>query len=326
MKYNVITFGSATLDIFLKTKDFLIRPERKFINQKGICFPFASKVETEDLVFATGGGGTNAAATFAQQGFKTAFCGTIGNDWAGREILEDLKRFKIDDRFVFKTKKARTNFSVIFSFGRDRTCFVWRGASELLDPKKIPWSRIKSEWVYLAPLSGRAAEFFKPLVNSAFNQRIKIFANPGHSQIKLGKRQLKSVLKKIDVLLLNQEEASLLTGVPFQKEKAVFKKLDEMVPGLAVMTKGKKGAVASDGRYLWQVKAPTTPVIEKTGAGDAFGAGFLTGLIKKDNVAFALQLGVANSITCIQKRGAKNGLLKKNQAWKKVRVMKKELS
>lgn len=325
VSYDIITFGSATLDIFLKTKDFSINPVKKFTTQKGVCFPFSSKVDVKGLSFCTGGGGTNTAAALAAQGLKVAFCGEIGQDFAGNETLKDLRKFGISTSLIFRTQKARTNLSVIFSWGRDRTCFVWRGASELLVEEKMPWNKLNAKWFYLAPLSGKAARLFRPLVNFTKERNIKVFANPGNSQIKLKIKQLKPILKKIDILLLNQEEASLLTGVSYKKEKQVFKKLDELVPGLVIMTKGQKGVVVSDGKYLWQAKAPKIKVIEKTGAGDAFGSGFLTGFINKEDIAFGLQLGMANASACIEKVGAKQGLLKKGQPWKKVRVTKKKL-
>lgn len=325
MIYDIITFGSATLDIFLKSKDFVIKPIKKFITQKGACFPFSSKVDVESLEFHTGGGGTNTAVFFAHQRLKTAFCGEIGSDFAGQEILKDLKKFKVDTKLIFRTKKAATNLSVIFSWGMDRTAFVWRGASEVLVEEKMPWKKFKTKWFYLAPLSGKMACLFKPLVNFAKENNIKVFANPGNSQLNFGMKVLKPILSKIDILLLNQEEASLLTGTSYQKEKQIFKKLDELVPGVVIMTKGINGAVVSDGNYLWQAKAPKVKVVEKTGAGDAFGSGFLAGYIKNQDIERALQFGIANSSACIQKIGAKQGILKKGQSWKKVKVEKAEL-
>ena len=310
MKYDIITFGSATLDIFLRTKQFDIKQIKKFITKKGVCFPFGSKVDIKDLYFFTGGGGTNTAAFFAFQGLKTGYCGMIGNDFAGQEVLQDLKRFNVDTKFTLKTKKAGTNLSVIFSWGRDRTAFVWRDASERLTKKHIFWQNLKTKWLYLAPLSGELVHIFKPIIDFAKKNNIKVFANPGNSQIVFKRKKLAPILKNIDILLLNQEEASLLTGIDYKKENQIFKKLDELVPGIVIMTKGAKGAVVSDGNYVWTAKAPKVSVVEKTGAGDAFGSGFLTGYIKTHNIEQALQFGIKNAVKCIQKPGAKQGFLR----------------
>ena len=268
---------------------------------------------------------TNSAATFSSQGFKTVYCGEIGNDFAGQEVLKDLKDFKIKTNFVFKTSKAPTNLSIIFSWGKDKTCFVWRGASEYFIKRKLPLSKLTTDWFYLAPLSGTSAKYFESLVSFAKKNKIKVFANLGNSQIKLGSRKLKSILKNIDIVSLNQEEASLLTKIPYTKQKQIFKKLDKLVDGLVIMTKGKQGAVVSDGQYFWQAKSLPVKVIEKTGAGDAFGSGFLSGLIQKNDIEYALQMATANAASCVQEVGAKRGLLRKNQSWKKVKVKKTKI-
>ncbi|MBL7156000.1 MAG: carbohydrate kinase family protein [Candidatus Pacebacteria bacterium] len=322
MKYDIVTFGSATLDIFIKSKEFSIKSIRKFVNKKGICFPFASKIDIQDLNFNTGGGGTNTAATFSAQGLKTGFCGKIGNDFAGSEVLKDLNKFKIDTNFVLQTGEAYTNLSIIFSQGGDKTCFVWRQASELLTKNEIPWNELKTNWIYIAPLSGKSSIVFKPLVDFAKKNNIKIFANPGNSQINLGIKRLKPILQKIDILLVNQQEASLLTNISYKKEKKIFKKLDNLIPGIVIMTKGKKGAIVSDGNYIWKAAPSLVAATEKTGAGDAFGSGFLASYIKNQDIEQAFQFAIANANACVQKIGAKQGILKKNQPWKKVKVVK----
>ncbi len=322
--YKVITFGSATLDIFLEPRNFLVKKENKFRTGRSISFPFSSKVDVDKAELQTGGGGTNSASFLSHFGFKTAYYGTVGDDFAGKKVLEDLQRFGVDDRFV-EEKEAVTNFSVIFSVKKDRTVFVYREASELLEKKNILKDELGAEWFYLAPLSGKSKECFEPLVSFARENGTKVFANPGNSQIRMGVSELRPVLEKIDILLLNQEEASLLTDVSFKKEKEVFQKLDELVPGLAVMTKAEKGALASDGETLWRAPALEAKVVEKTGAGDAFGSGFLAGYLEKGEVEYALQLGIANAASCIGKKGAKNGFLSKKSDWERVKVEKEKI-
>jgi len=324
--FDIITFGSATHDIFLQSKTFKIIGEKKFITGKGLCLSLGQKIEIKDIYFSTGGGGTNTATTFASQGFKTAYCGVVGNDPAGEEVIKDLKKFKIDTRFVLKTKKKPTNLSVILSSdGQERTILVYRGASEELTKNKVPWSQLKAKWFYLAPLSGKLCGLFETLVDFAQKNKIKVMANPGNSQLNLPQQTLKRILKKIDILVLNQEEASLLTKIPYQQEEEIFKKIDELSPGIAIMTKGPAGVVVSDGNYLYQTEPLKVKVVDRTGAGDAFAAGFLSGLIQSGQIVYAIQLGIANSSACLQKIGAKNGLLKKNQKWSKVKVKIKKL-
>ena len=218
MKYDIITFGSATRDIFLRPDDLRVIKDKKFIAGRGLCFPLGSKIDVEDIFFSIGGGGTNVAATFVNQGFKVAFCGKIGEDRAGEEVVKELDRFKIDRSLVSKTGKKMTNHSVILaSKKRERTILSYRGAAGEWTRKDIPWSRLRADWFYLAPLSGKLSWLTETLVNFAKKEGIKLAVNPGKSQLALPKKKLRKVLEKVDVLFLNQEEASLLTKVPYQK-------------------------------------------------------------------------------------------------------------
>ena len=328
--FDIITFGSATRDNFLKLKkgNHQILNTNKFITGKGLCFSLGSKIELENLVISTGGGGTNAAATFALQGFKTAYAGKIGQDKRGEAVLEDLKKLGIDVCFVKKDKNLSTAYSAILcSEPGKANILVYGGACHFLTRKEIPFDKLKARWFYLAPLKKKLLDSFAPLVNYAKKNNIKVMANLSQEQIGMGNRKLKPILAKIDILSLNQEESSLLTGVPFKQEKKLFRKLDEMIKGIAIMTKGRGGVVVSDGKNIWSASSLSVPSIDVTGAGDAFSSGFLSGFIKTNDVSFAVKLGIANSVSCIQKIGAKNGLLKgtRSRYLKEVRVRKIEL-
>jgi len=324
--FDIITFGSSTMDIFFKLdkKNFKVLKKKGFASGKGVCFSLGSKIRIKDMLISSGGGGTNTAATFAKQGFKTAFCGKVGDDLAGREIVEELKKLKIDTSFVSKTSARATNTSVVLtSLNLDRTILTYRGASELLCKTDIPWRRLKTKWFYLAPLSGMLCNITKELVEFAYKNSIKIALNPGNSQLALPRENLKSVIKKTDILILNQEEASLLTGISYQREAKIFNAIDRVCPGIAIMTKGKEGVVVSDGKHLYRAKTGKIKVADRTGAGDSFGSGFVAGFIRsKGNIEKAIQLGIANASACLGEWGAKGGLLKKGQKFSQVKIDK----
>ncbi len=321
--FDIITFGSATQDIIVKPKKLTaLKYDKSSANHADVCFPIGSKVEIEDMQFYSGGGGTNTAATFVAQGFKTAFCGTIGQDLAGQGILNELKALRVDTKLVRKTDKKSTNHSiVILNSGLDRTILAYRGAAELLDKKDIPWGKLKTKWLYLAPLSGLLCDSFEDLVNFAFERKIKIAVNPGLAQLSLPR--FKEITKRIDVLIMNQEEASFLTKIPAKNTKEIFSKIDEICPGVAVMTRGGEGVMVSNGQTIYSAVPPEDrKVVDTTGAGDSFGSGFVSEYMRSGDIEAAVQLGMANSIGCLSQIGAKNGLLKKGQEFTKVSVGK----
>ena len=324
--FDIITFGSATQDIRLKSKAFkVLKDKEDFVTGEGLCLALGSKIEVEDIAFTSGGGGTNTAVGFAKQGLKTAYCGAIGEDSAGAGIIKELKDLKVDTSFVVVKKEKHTNHSVIvFNEGDDRTILAYRGAAELLTKEDIPWKKLKAKWIYLAPLTGLLCDITEDIVNFAFENKIKIAINPSKQQLALPENVLKNILQKTNILFLNQEEASFLTKIDFTEEQEIFKKIDELCPGVAVMTKGGEGVVASDGKYFYSAKGhDDRKIIDTTGAGDSLASGFLSDYIKYNgDIEKAIQMGLANSEGNLAQVGAKTGLLDKNSQFERVPVVK----
>ena len=125
------------------------------------------------------------------------------------------------------------------------------------------------------------------------------------------------------ILFLNQEEASFLTKISFDDEQDIFKKIDEICPGIAVMTRGGDGVVVSDGKYLYSaVPNPGRKIIDTTGAGDSFASGFLSGFIRfSGDIVKSVQLGLGNSEANLSQIGAKTGLLGKKDDFKRIEVI-----
>ncbi len=329
--FDVITFGSATRDLFVQSKNFKSIQNKKFITGKGICLDSGSKMHLDELVFATGGGGTNTAATFAEQGLETAYVGKVGNDPGGAVIKQELSQIGIKG-FISTDQKRRTSYSIILSMPRKgRSILVYRGACYFLDKSEIPFDKLKTKWIYIAGLSGEYSKLLFPIIDLAKKNNLKIALNPGSTQLDLRLKGLKRVLSEIDVLLLNQEEAARLSGLSYKQEKQIFKKLDKHVPGIAVMTKGPKGALVSDGNTLYTAGIfKEKKHTDRTGAGDAFGAGFVAGLIKTGKIEQAIRLGTANACSVVEHFGAKNGILSNNQfktdkRWKNLKIIKQKL-
>ncbi len=309
------------MDIIIKPKKLTVLKYKK--GETELCLPFGSKTDIEYMKFSSGGGGTNAAATFALRGFKTAFYGMVGNDSAGKEIIRELKSLKVNTSFVFVEKEKPTNHSIIIlDQESERTILAYRGAADLLD--YINFKKLNAKWLYLAPLTGLLCKHFEGLVNFAFDNKIKLAVNPGIQQLSIN--NFSEIAKKIDVLILNQEEASFLTKIPAEHEREIFKKVDEMCPGVTVMTKGGEGVVVSDGKNVYSAKPnPGRKVVDTTGAGDSFASGFLSEFMRSADIGKSIQLGMANSEGNLAELGAKTGLLKRGQIFEKVKVEKREI-
>ncbi|MBU2068223.1 carbohydrate kinase family protein [Patescibacteria group bacterium] len=329
MEYDVITLGSATQDIFMASKDLQVVEDDKFIAKKGLCVSLGSKMKMDDVSFAMGGCGTNAAVTFARQGLKVAYLGLIGKDCFGQTVKDELVAQGVSSDLLIESDKYPTAFSVILSLPEvDRSIFKKLGACHEMTDADFNFDKIKAKWIYAGSLSGQAYKSLDKLFEFAKANKIKIAVSPvGQSQLGEGLERTKGLLDKVDILFVNQEEAARLVQIDFNQEDEIFKKLDEWVNGIVVMTKGPEGVVVSDGEYHYSAGIPKSGIVDRTGAGDAFSSAFLAGYMEKEDIVNAIQLATANATSVIQEMGATNGLLKKGEwgEWEKVEVKKDKI-
>ena len=329
MEYDVITLGSATQDVFMSSKDFKIVEDESLITKKGLCVPLGSKLKMKSVTFAMGGCGTNAAVTFANQGLKTAYLGLLGKDCAGDMVKSELKKNNVSTDLMIDSDKDQTAFSVILSVPNNgRSILKKLGACHNMTDSDFDYDKIKTKWIYAGSLSGNAYKSLDSLLDFAVKNNIKIAASPvGQSQLGEGLERTRSLLDKIDILILNKEEASRLTETDFNKEEEIFNKLDKLTKGIKVMTKGPGGVKVSDGEYHYSAGIPESGLVDRTGAGDAFSSAFLAGYIEKKDIVYAIQLATANATSVLQEMGAINGLLKKGEwgEWDKVEVKKEKI-
>lgn len=299
-KFDVVTFGSAVIDIFVDTNF----PEKG----KFMSYPVGSKILIEDVKFDIGGGGTNTAVAFSRLGLKTGYIGKIGLDTNTEAILETLRREKIKFLGVVK-KRASNGYSIILdSKENNRTILTYKGPNNELSIKELKLRKIKTKWIYYSSLLG---ESFKTQIELARylkeKKQVKLAFNPSEYLIKRKPSEIKDLLRISEVLILNKEEARLLT-----KDKNLLKGLYRLGPKIVVITDKNNPMQCYDSYSgkVYTLKPHKIKVIERTGAGDAFASGFVAGLIAKKTILECLKLGLRESESVIQHFGAKNNLLR----------------
>lgn len=328
--FDVITIGTATRDVVLRSPLFKVLRDPAhlkkigFITGEAECFALGSKIDIDEIVFTTGGGATNSAVTFAKQGLKTAALITIGGDSSGEDVLRDLKKSGVHSLPV-RRKGGRTAYStILLSPTGERTILSYRNAEDNLAKSDISFSKLTSRWVYLAP-GTIDLETLLALAKHFARRKTYLAVNPSRHFIETGVKKLKPFLDHVKALIMNREEAAYLTGVPYGKEEKIFVKLHELAPGIAVMTDGPKGVLVSDGFNLYRAGIfKEKQVADRTGAGDAFDAAFVAGLIQTKeecrlglceprNIKYAIRLASANATSKVENVGAKGGLLTKKE-------------
>ena len=297
MGFDVITFGSAVVDVFVNTE----------VHEKKhqISYPVGSKVLIKELKTDVGGGGTNSAVAFSRLGLKTGYIGKLGLDKNGNKILNLLRKERV--KFLGKQDKSHmTGYSIILdSIEKSRTILTYKGINDLIELKDIRIRKLKTKWLYLTSLLEKSFETQKRLAYRLSKKDVKIAFNPSEYLIK--RKNLLGILKICNVLILNKEEAEMLVG---KKQKDLLVALNKLGPQIVVITNKNKPIECYDGIKKYLLKPNKIKVIERTGAGDAFASSFVAGLIRNKSIEESLKLGLKNSENVIQHFGAKNNLLR----------------
>src|SRR3989344_5199513 len=318
--YDVITVGSATLDVFAKTRfSELI----KIIDPKGetdlLAFPTGSKILIDELEFTTGGGGTNTAVAFSRLGHKVAFFGKLGKGANSEFINKDLKKEKIE--LLCAYGKGLSGYSVILdTLEHDRTILTYKGINDELSYKELPHKKLKAKWFYFSAMMNESFHTLERLAEFAQQNNIKIAFNPSIYLAEKGSSHLRNILSRTELLVLNKEEACLLVGN--EQMEGLLLKLRSLGPRIVVITDGKHELFAMDDKNIYSAKPPSAKVVDTTGAGDAFASSFLSGILRKNNMEHAIKLGTVNSQSVISDYGAKNILLTQKEATKRINKLK----
>lgn len=318
---DIIAIGSVTRDCFLDASGLDLEPFRKTPSGRAFRLPFGDKLEIRNMYTTIGGNAANAAVTFARQGFRTACVGEVGDDPNGWEIKRHLNAEKVSTDFLISTKRAGTAYSTLLLKNGERTILEYNGSSNLLDLKDNDLRSLKSGWWYVS-LKGESMKTFGRLVAFARKNKIAVAFNPSGYHLRHDPRSILRHLRAISFLVLNEEEAALLTGIPFSREREVFKKLDALMPGILAVTNGSKGVTVSDGHSVY--KAGTfkeKKLVDRTGAGDAFGSGFAASLLRSGvtlkniervngvQIEKAIRAAAANATSVVEHLGATEGAL-----------------
>ena len=299
--------GSATQDVFLSnTPEFAPvceSPEQCFFE-----IPLGSKINVNKIDFSTGGGATNAATTFARNGQHAIFMGQIGHDPAGDAVLRMLDEEAIDSSYVSYSPKSSTGYSVLLlAPDGERTILTYRGASTHFNPKNFDLDQVQADWLYVTTLNGHF-EILDKLFDSAKEKGIKIAFNPGKSEL-TNPQKLKPLLADVEILLLNKEEAQMIaTGETAEELLRHARNFCRVV----VITDGQNGSWAADKTSVLKsgIYEPEQISLDRTGAGDAFGSGFVLKYASGSGLKEAIHFASANAASVVMQIGTKTGILR----------------
>ena len=343
MPFDAILISDVCIDEFLRVDDALVMCDLNHKDCK-ICFDYAEKIPVSEFRTSLGGNSANVAAGMAKLGLNVAVYSEIGNDANGNRLFKELKERGVDNSLLVRNK-GETDIHSIIIYKGERTILSYHR------PKNYQiqnWEEPK--WLYYSSLPKQFEPFQQQLVDY-LKEHPKILTafNPGVYHFKAGYKAYAPFLQLTDLLFVNKEEAlrildqadggsevcpppngslipprrhahsahgqTILPGQTKSKQQGewLHKALQKLGPKMTVITNAENGASASNGANF--VESGTVeidkPIIDKTGAGDAFASGFLSALIYGKSLDQALRWGLKNSSACIREIGPMNGLLAK---------------
>lgn len=306
-KVDVISMGDANLDAFIapQESESLCNLDTK---ECLIAFSYGDKIPVKSLEFSIGGNAANNVIGLNRLGLNALPVLTLGDDSTGLQIIERLKNEGVNLTFVLQQPSTSSNFNVVVTYSGERTIFSYHSPRSYEFPLQLP----KSQFVYLTSMG----DSFRPFYNHVVEWLLKnpdtgLVFNPGSVQMREGASNLSSILKMTKIIFVNKQEAEKLSG--FNSESQVTRQLAQSLsllgPKIVIITDGSNGSFAFDGNNLFHCPVLPMDAFERTGAGDAFGSGFLAAFVKGKSIEESLIWGTVNSASVIGYTGAQRGLL-----------------
>jgi len=260
------------------------------------------EAKTDKLSLGGGGSAANVAVGASRLGVKSAFIGAIGFDAFGRVLLEELEHEGVDVTHVKVLAAVNSGLTVLAVNRKGQVImFGYTGASDMLYPSDLNESCISSaEHVHITRLSLDTAIAAARIAHDA---KVVLSFDPGRVMSKLGIARLSPLLKKVHQILLNHEEAKELTGKHSLHDAARI--LFKAGPKTVIIKKGSEGVFAATSDNKFSVPVYRVKVVDTTGAGDAFSAGFVTAQLEGKTLRESVEFANATANLKITRAGAR---------------------
>ncbi len=305
---KILSIGKGTQDVFLKSDEFDPHKEGKLLYTH---LPLGLKMEVDDVTFSTGGNATNVAVTFARQGLESAYLWGLGEDPASESILKNLDDEGVDTQYVLQSSQYQSGYSVIMiATNGERTILNHRGnAFGKSGRHGFNLAAIKEyDWVYPTSLGNGGLPLLREVIDTAEQYGAKVMLNPAGPEL-AEPEKLRALLDSVDVLCCNKEEMQSIVSGETCEELALHAL--HFVP-VAIVSDGPNGVVATDGETIVRAGMyEDVPVVDRTGAGDAFASGFLSQWSQGKSLRESIIFASANSTSVVTRIGAKEGILHK---------------
>ena len=262
-----------------------------------------------DINKAPGGSAANTIVALARLGVDTGFIGVLGNDNEGDIILNTFRKEGVDA--VIKRINGCTGAAIGFIDSKgERTLYIYPGVNDELRINDIDMEFVaNSKFVHMSSFVNRAQlEMLCEVATQLKESKSKLSFSPGMLCSKYELADLCTIIERSEVVFLSENELeSLVSGDNYEHRAS---KLLDIGASIVCVTLGERGCyVVNTAAESYLVEAyPADDVVDTTGAGDAFAAGFLYGLLHSKSIYECARAGNLLASYCIRKYGSRDGL------------------
>jgi len=293
MTFEVVCFGALNVDKLYRVDRLAGADEESVI---------------VDFSESPGGSAANTAVGLARLGVKVGYIGKVAKDREGELLLKAFLSEGVDTSGIIVSETGRSGSVIGFVDQRgNRALYLDPGVNNALKYEEINLDYVRdAKILHLTSFAGNPPfEAQKKLVESIPN--IKVTFDPGVIYARKGLDALKPIVNRTYALLPSEGELRLLTGKDYREGARIL--LDEGVQIVAVKL-GERGCYVTDGYEEHLIDPFRVKVVDTTGAGDAFCAGFIYGLLRGKSLRECGVLGNFVASRCLMKMGAREGLPK----------------
>ena len=307
---KILGIGNAIVDVICKvddnfiTQNNLTKSTMKLFFDENEFKKLLTNLKIEKTV--SGGSVANSIVGLSQLGNKVGFIGKVSDDGFGDQYEKGLKKENVEYFYSKKREKLPTGSCLILvTPDSERTMCTFLGTAGKINENDVSSKVIKeSEIIFLEGYlwdEGEPKKAFDKAISNANKVAMSLsdlFCVERHKP-----HFLNLVKNKLDITFANEQEiTSLIEAKNFDEVIDFSKQLNKLV----VITRGEKGAVAISGKEIFETNVKKNlKIIDLTGAGDLFAAGYLHGFLNNLSINECLEKGTELSSKIIQKIGAR---------------------
>lgn len=300
--YDLISIGNIAIDFYFQGESLTFKDDR-------FRLAIGGKYFVNRFSESLGGGGANVAIGIAHHGLNTAVYGKIGNNVFQKIILDKFKEAKVSTDLIEVVKEYLNISTILLSLSGERSIINYETPHQKLIASDSDLNKLlKTQIIYLGNLPDVSFTEREKLMRFFNKHKIITVVNLGVKDCRRPKKQIVNFLKSVNILVINGHEFAEITKKIYEKIDFTKDFLGDNVflrDKLVVVTDGEKGSHGFfNNNYYHQEAIQVKRIIDTTGCGDGYTAGFIAEYLKSKDVMKAMYAGATYAAKILSKIGA----------------------